>query len=116
MKKLFASLLLISLAAAGCNTTTSYQPQTLPAQQQSALPTQINSSETLPNQSQNTGLSNDNTYQNSQGNTVYSPAYELKPDVVPEGASARCADRTYSFSQSRRGTCSHHGGVSEWLY
>jgi hypothetical protein len=34
---------------------------------------------------------------------------------VPPGASARCADGTYSFSASRRGTCSHHGGVAEWL-
>jgi hypothetical protein len=34
---------------------------------------------------------------------------------APAGASARCRDGTYSFSSSRRGTCSHHGGVSEWL-
>jgi hypothetical protein len=26
------------------------------------------------------------------------------------------ADGTYSFSQSRRGTCSHHGGVAKWLW
>jgi hypothetical protein len=25
-----------------------------------------------------------------------------------------CADGTYSFSQHRRGTCSHHGGVARW--
>jgi hypothetical protein len=24
-------------------------------------------------------------------------------------------DGTYSYSASRRGTCSHHGGVSQWL-
>lgn len=24
-------------------------------------------------------------------------------------------DRTYSYSQNRRGTCSHHGGVTRWL-
>ena len=30
----------------------------------------------------------------------------------PAGASAQCRDGTYSFSQSRRGTCSHHGGVA----
>jgi hypothetical protein len=41
----------------------------------------------------------------------------VKPSkvVVPAGASAVCGDRTYSFSASRRGTCSHHGGVREWL-
>jgi len=33
----------------------------------------------------------------------------------PAGASALCRDGTYSYSVNRRGTCSHHGGVSEWL-
>lgn len=37
------------------------------------------------------------------------------PATAPSGASARCADGTYSYSQSRRGTCSRHGGVAEWL-
>lgn len=63
----------------------------------------------------NSGLSNNNYYQNSAGNTVHSPAYELKENTIPVGASALCGDGTYSFSQSRRGTCSHHGGVAEWL-
>lgn len=61
-----------------------------------------------------TNLSNDNYYTNSAGNTVHSPAHSTDGGV-PAGASARCADGTYSFSQSRRGTCSHHGGVAEWL-
>ena len=34
---------------------------------------------------------------------------------APIGASARCVDGSYSFSEHRRGTCSHHGGVAEWL-
>lgn len=29
-------------------------------------------------------------------------------------ASAQCVDGTYSYSVHRQGTCSHHGGVSEW--
>jgi hypothetical protein len=62
----------------------------------------------------NDNLSNDNSYINTYGNEVHSPAYSTD-NSVPAGASARCADGTYSFSQSRRGTCSHHGGVSEWL-
>jgi len=33
----------------------------------------------------------------------------------PTGATARCRDRTYSFSGHRSGTCSHHGGVASWL-
>lgn len=31
------------------------------------------------------------------------------------GATAICADGTYSYSLHRSGTCSHHGGVSQWL-
>ena len=57
-------------------------------------------------------LSNDNYYTNSYGNIVHSPAYS---SAVPIGATAKCRDGTYSFSQSRRGTCSHHGGVANWL-
>ena len=34
---------------------------------------------------------------------------------APAGATARCRDGTYSFSQHRSGTCSHHGGVAVWL-
>jgi Protein of unknown function (DUF4236)/Protein of unknown function (DUF3761) len=33
----------------------------------------------------------------------------------PAGASAICRDGTYSYSRSRRGTCSWHGGVATWL-
>lgn len=51
------------------------------------------------------------TYVNSAGNTVCSPYSSSTP---PAGATAECRDGTYSFSQSRSGTCSHHGGVAEW--
>ncbi len=33
----------------------------------------------------------------------------------PPGATARCNDGTYSFSRTHSGTCSHHGGVAQWL-
>jgi outer membrane biosynthesis protein TonB len=52
------------------------------------------------------------TYVNTYGNTVCSP-YEAPS--APAGATAKCVDGTYSFSQSHSGTCSHHGGVSAWL-
>ncbi|HEX4466860.1 MAG TPA: DUF3761 domain-containing protein [Solirubrobacteraceae bacterium] len=52
------------------------------------------------------------TYVNSAGNTVCKP--ESVP-TAPSGATAKCVDGTYSFSESRSGTCSHHGGVAEWL-
>jgi len=51
-------------------------------------------------------------YENSAGRCVQSPK---KTSGIPAGASARCRDGSYSFSQSRSGTCSHHGGVSTWL-
>jgi hypothetical protein len=34
---------------------------------------------------------------------------------APPGATALCKDGTYSFSQTHSGTCSHHGGVAQWL-
>jgi len=52
------------------------------------------------------------TYVNSQGNTVCSP---YQSNAAPAGATAQCRDGSYSFSQSRSGTCSHHGGVASWL-
>ena len=51
-------------------------------------------------------------YTNSNGERVQSPTYYNSP---PAGATALCRDGTYSFSRSRRGTCSHHGGVARWL-
>lgn len=51
------------------------------------------------------------TYVNTYGNTVCSP---YSSSSIPAGASAQCVDGSYSFSQSRRGTCSHHGGVAVW--
>lgn len=51
-------------------------------------------------------------YENSFGEMVQRPTYYTSP---PSGASAVCRDGSYSFSRNRRGTCSHHGGVSEWL-
>ncbi len=38
-----------------------------------------------------------------------------RSDGPPAGATARCKDGTYSFSATRSGTCSHHGGVADWL-
>jgi hypothetical protein len=52
---------------------------------------------------QSSELSNDNYYTNSDGDSVHSPAYS---NTIPAGATAQCADRTYSFSQHRQGTCS----------
>lgn len=52
------------------------------------------------------------SYVNVDGNCIPGP---VQAPTAPAGASARCVDGTYSFSQNRRGTCSGHGGVDEWL-
>ena len=52
------------------------------------------------------------TYVNSKGEVVKKPE---NCSAVPEGATAQCRDGSYSFSHSRRGTCSRHGGVAKWL-
>lgn len=51
-------------------------------------------------------------YTNVDGYRVQSPTHY---NSTPAGATALCRDGTYSFSRSRRGTCSHHGGVARWL-
>ena len=56
----------------------------------------------------------DGYYRNSAGRCVQRPT-RTPNNRPPAGATARCRDGTYSFSQSRRGTCSHHGGVATWL-
>jgi hypothetical protein len=44
------------------------------------------------------------------------PKPEAPPvQTNPGGATARCRDGSFSYSQNRRGTCSHHGGVAEWF-
>jgi hypothetical protein len=110
-----AFFIALILLGSGDNTN-QVKPQITPTQTVSSVnETQSNSyqsTQTPTTQNNNSNLSNDNYYTNVNGNTVHSPAYS---NTVPIGASARCGDGTYSFSQNRRGTCSHHGGVAEWL-
>jgi hypothetical protein len=56
--------------------------------------------------------SNTGYYTNSRGHSVHRP---MAASHRPAGATARCSDGSWSFSESHRGTCSHHGGVSSWL-
>ncbi len=72
----------------------------------------VNIYESTSSSAKTNSLSNDNYYTNVDGNQVHSPAYSSS---VPSGASALCRDGTYSFSKHRSGTCSHHGGVAQWL-
>ena len=54
------------------------------------------------------------SYINHDGLTIHRPAH-TDSGLPPPGASAQCADGSFSFSTHRSGTCSHHGGVSRWL-
>jgi hypothetical protein len=82
-------------------------PETQATPQQVAPPPPATTTNPVPSEACTNG-----TYVNSAGNTVCSP--EESP-TDPPGATAQCVDGTYSFSQSRSGTCSHHGGVARWL-
>lgn len=58
-------------------------------------------------------------YRASDNVRSYAPraaaAARARPRRHPSGATALCRDGTYSYSASRRGTCSWHGGVARWL-
>lgn len=58
------------------------------------------------------GSGSGDSYVNVDGNTIHSP---VTASSAPAGATAKCTDGTWSFSQHHSGTCSHHGGVAEWL-
>ena len=51
-------------------------------------------------------------YKNVSGHCVHRP---VKAKHAPKGATAKCRDGTYSFSQHASGTCSLHGGVGRWI-
>ncbi|WP_433757074.1 DUF3761 domain-containing protein [Nocardia sp. CA-135398] len=63
----------------------------------------------LPQSQQSCG---DDSYLNSDNQCVHRPQ---SAPAAPPGATARRSDGTYSCSQHRSGTCSHHGGVAAWL-
>jgi len=67
-----------------------------------------------PIQPNESTLKEHNHYRNVDGREVHSPAHTLS-GAAPSGASAKCGDGSFSFSLHHRGTCSHHGGVTEWL-
>jgi|SRR5579859_4505282 len=85
------------------------QSQPKPAPNPDASPTQ--STSTPPAKARPCGAV---YYVNSSGVCVHRPV-KSQGSGGPAGATAQCRDGSYSFSQHRRGTCSHHGGVAKWL-
>ena len=63
------------------------------------------------------------TYENSDGLCIPDPssggvpggASGIMGGGAPRGATAVCQDGDYSYSTHHSGTCSGHGGVSQWL-
>jgi hypothetical protein len=66
---------------------------------------------TQPSESQ---LVEHGSYVNKDGIRVHSPAHTTDGSQ-PANATAKCRDGSFSFSRHHQGTCSHHGGVSQWL-
>jgi hypothetical protein len=56
-------------------------------------------------------------YTNSAGHMVPRPCGDWHSQATPPGATAWCTDGTYSYCEHPRasGTCSHHGGVVQYL-
>ncbi|QCE35365.1 DUF3761 domain-containing protein [Acetobacteraceae bacterium] len=105
MKKLFIAGLLFCFAGnayAQKNTQTPYSEKSYSQSQKEIK---------QPDENQ---LVTHGSYTNSRGVQVHVPSKSIN-ETVPEGATAKCRDGSYSFSQSHRGTCSHHHGVAEWL-
>lgn len=84
------------------------------AQAQYAAPQQQPQRQSTTQQQAAQPTYNTGYYTNRAGQAVHRPERTVG-NVAPAGASAQCRDGSYSFSRSRRGTCSHHGGVARWL-
>lgn len=79
-----------------------------------SLATPAFAQETPPTGSTGACVSSNSDYTNVDGHTLSGPVCPTDGQV-PAGATARCGDSSYSFSETARGTCSGHGGVSERL-
>ena len=83
-----------------------------PVTTQPAATTQPQRNTLPPTRSPSPTTCADGSYVNVDGNCIPGPR---PAPSAPAGATAQCNDGTYSFSQNRSGTCSHHGGVAVWL-
>lgn len=55
------------------------------------------------------------SYSGSYGGTSTSSSTTSSGSSSSSTATAQCRDGSYSYSQHRSGTCSHHGGVARWI-
>jgi len=95
-----AKIVLVGTYVAPAKSTDSYKtPESNASSSESSSSDKVISGPSCP----------DGYYKNVDGNCVASPGND------PSGATAKCRDGTYSYSQHRQGTCSGHGGVAEWL-
>jgi hypothetical protein len=60
------------------------------------------------------GFSSEGWYRSVDGSLVHGPTTAADEDDDYGLVMALCRDGTQSYSHNRRGTCSHHGGVSRW--
>jgi hypothetical protein len=103
---------LLALALGACIAQAQRAPDPAPLpRHQLAVPADSTKPTAAPNEAE---LLSHRHYKAKDGHEVHSPAKSTH-DQVPAGASAKCRDGSYSFSQHRRGTCSHHGGVDNWM-
>lgn len=64
------------------------------------------------NKNQKIQLSNQSIQtQKQKTSSIYS---RKQQNIISNRPTAQCSDGTLSYSQHRRGTCSHHGGVFKW--
>lgn len=113
MRQLSAALLALSLITSGAWAQRAPDPVAV-ARHQVAAPAEHNDAVHPRAEPDEEQLLSHRHYTTKDGRNVYSPS-KTRGDAAPAGASAKCRDGTWSFSQSRRGTCSHHGGVGDWL-
>lgn len=55
------------------------------------------------------------SYSGSYDATTTSGSTSTSTSSSSSTATAQCRDGSYSYSQHRSGTCSHHGGVARWI-
>src|SRR5438132_7724218 len=105
---LVATLLGIALAAEDCSGSTTGQPST----DSTATATATATTATVPATATPTALPTQaKAPEPSQPPAANADPY---PAATAAGASAVCADATWSYSKHRSGTCSTHGGVHWW--